>query len=101
MKAFDELAEEGVAARVVSMPCVELFEEQSAEYKESVLPAAVTARVAVEAATPFGWHKYVGLKGETVTIDHFGASAPAKILFEEFGFTVDNVVKKAMAVLRK
>ena len=63
MKAFDELAEEGIAARVVSLPCVELFEEQSAEYKESVLPSGITARVAVEAATPFGWCKYVGLKG--------------------------------------
>lgn len=101
MKAFDELAEEGIAARVVSMPCVELFEEQSAEYKESVLPGDITARVAVEAATSFGWCKYVGLKGDTVTIDHFGASAPAKILFEEFGFTVDNVVKKAMAAVKK
>jgi transketolase len=101
MKAFYELAEEGIAARVVSMPCVELFEEQSAEYKESVLPGAVTARVAVEAATSFGWCKYVGLKGDTVTLDHFGASAPAKILFEEFGFTVDNVVKKAMAAIKK
>jgi transketolase len=101
MKAADELAEEGIAARVVSMPCTELFEEQSAAYKESVLPSSIKARVAVEAATSFGWCKYVGLNGDTVTIDHFGASAPAPILFKEFGFTVDNVVKKAMAVLKK
>ncbi len=101
MKAFDELAEEGISARVVSMPCTELFEEQSESYKESVLPSSIKARVAVEAATPFGWCKYVGLDGDTVTIDHFGASAPAAILFKEFGFTVDNVVKKAMAVLKK
>jgi transketolase len=101
VKAYEELAEEGISARVVSMPCTELFDEQSDSYKESVLPKSITARVAVEAATPFGWCKYVGLNGDTVTIDHFGASAPAGILFKEFGFTVDNVVKKAMAVLKK
>lgn len=100
VKAADELAAKGVPARVVSMPCTELFEEQSAEYKESVLPSSITARVAVEAGTSFGWHKYVGLKGDTVTIDHFGASAPANILFKEFGFTVENVVAKALAVVK-
>lgn len=100
VKAADELAAKGVPARVVSMPCTELFEEQSAEYKESVLPSSITARVAVEAGTSFGWHKYVGLKGDTVTIDHFGASAPANILFKEFGFTVENVVDKALAVVK-
>ncbi len=100
MKAADELAAKGVPARVVSMPCTELFEEQSAEYKESVLPSSISARVAVEAGTSFGWHKYVGLRGDTVTIDHFGASAPANILFKEFGFTVENVVAKALAVVK-
>ena len=101
MKAYDELAAKGIPARVVSMPCTELFDEQSAEYKESVLPSAIRARVAVEAASSFGWGKYVGLDGDTVTIDHFGASAPANILFREFGFTVENVVAKAMAVCKK
>jgi len=101
VKAFEELAEEGISARVVSMPCTELFDEQSESYKESVLPSSIKARIAVEAATPFGWCKYVGLDGDTVTIDHFGASAPAATLFKEFGFTVDNVVKKAMSVLHK
>jgi transketolase len=100
MKAYDELAAKGISARVVSMPCTELFDEQSAEYKESVLPSSITARVAVEAGTSFGWHKYVGLQGETVCIDHFGASGPANILFKEFGFTVENVVAKAMAVCK-
>lgn len=101
VKAYDELAAKGVKARVVSMPCMELFEEQSCEYKESVLPKNIRARVAVEAATSYGWAKYVGLDGETVCIDHFGASAPAAILFKEFGFTVENVVEKAMKVLGK
>ncbi|MEI6100610.1 MAG: transketolase, partial [Eubacteriales bacterium] len=101
MKAYDELAAKGIPARVVSMPCTELFEEQTAEYKESVLPSAITARVSVEAATTFGWHKYVGLNGECIGIDHFGASAPANILFKEFGFTVENVVAKALAVCKK
>ena len=100
-KAYDELASKGIDARVVSMPCMELFEEQSEEYKESVLPNSVRARVAVEAGCSFGWGKYVGMDGETVCIDHFGASAPPAILFEEFGFTVDNVVAKAMKVAGK
>jgi transketolase len=101
VKAYDELTAKGIPARVVSMPCTELFDEQSAEYKESVLPSGIKARVAVEAASSFGWGKYVGLDGDTVTIDHFGASAPANILFREFGFTVENVVAKAMAVCKK
>ena len=97
----DELAKEGISARVVSMPCTELFDEQSDEYKASVLPDAVRARVAVEAGTSFGWAKYVGLDGKYVTIDHFGASAPAKTLFKEFGFTVENVVAAAKSALNK
>lgn len=100
-KAADILAEEGISARVVSMPSWELFEEQSEEYKESVLPKNVRARVAIEAASSFGWGKYVGLDGEIISIDHFGASAPASVLFKEFGITVDNVVAKAKKVLGK
>ena len=100
-KAADILAEEGISARVVSMPSWELFEEQSEEYKESVLPKSIRARVAIEAASSFGWGKYVGLDGEIISIDHFGASAPASVLFKEFGITVDNVVAKAKKVLGK
>ena len=99
MGAADELAKKGVDARVVSMPSFELFEAQSDEYKESVLPKAVRNRVAVEAASPFGWHKYVGLDGEVIALDHFGASAPAGTLFKEFGFTVENVVETELKVV--
>ena len=74
MNAAEELGKENISARVVSMPCVELFEEQDAAYRESVLPKSIRARVAVEAATSFGWAKFVGLDGGYVTIDHFGAS---------------------------
>lgn len=87
-----ELLKDGIDARVVSMPCMELFEEQSDEYKEKVLPKTVRKRVAVEALSDFGWGKYVGLDGACVTMTGFGASAPAKELFEKFGFTVENVV---------
>ncbi|NLJ41977.1 MAG: transketolase [Clostridiales bacterium] len=93
--AHGVLKEKGIDARVVSMPSFELFEEQTDEYKESVLPKAVRARLAVEAASSFGWHKYVGLDGDIMALDHFGASAPGDLLFEKFGFTLDNVVKKA------
>lgn len=87
------LEAEGKKIRVVSMPCTELFDSQSAEYKESVLPNAVRRRVAVEALSSFGWGNYVGLDGKTVTIDHFGASAPGKVLFEKFGFTAEHVAE--------
>lgn len=100
-KAYDVLKEKGIGARVVSMPSWELFEEQSDEYKESVLPKNVTARVAVEAGIDFGWHKYTGFDGEIISLTSFGASAPAGQLFEHFGFTVDNVVEKAMKVVKK
>ena len=92
-KAADELAKEGIDARVISMPSFELFDKQPEEYKEQIMPKAVRRRVAVEALTSFGWHKYVGLDGALVTLDHFGASAPAAKIFEEFGFTVENVVE--------
>ena len=100
-KAHGILKEKGIDARVVSMPSFEIFEEQPEEYKEKVLPKAVRARLAVEAASSFGWHKYVGIDGDTITIDHFGASAPGKVLFEKFGFTVENVVEKAEKLVRK
>ena len=88
------LEEKGVKARVVSMPCFEEFEKQSADYKESVLPAGVKARVCVEAGSPYSWYKYAGATGEIIAMDGFGASAPAKALFDHFGFTAENVVEK-------
>ncbi|WP_338432347.1 transketolase [Clostridium tyrobutyricum] len=99
-KASEELEKKGIDSRVVSIPSFELFEKQSDEYKEKVLPKSVRKRLAVEAASSFGWHKYVGLDGKTICIDHFGASAPAKTLFKEFGFTVENVVNKALEILK-
>jgi transketolase len=87
------------AVRVVSMPATDVFDAQDAEYRESVLPAAVTARVAVEAAVTDGWWKYVGAKGAVVGINRFGESAPAGDLFKAFGFTVENVVAAIRGVL--
>jgi len=95
------LREKGIDARVVSMPSWELFEQQSEEYKETVLPKAVKARLAVEAGSSFGWQKYVGLDGAIISIDRFGASAPADILFREYGITVENVVNTALKLLKK
>lgn len=99
-EAHGVLKEKGIHARVVSMPSFEIFEEQSDEYKEKVLPMTVRARLAVEAGSSFGWYRYVGLDGDTLTIDHYGASAPGHVLFEKFGFTVDNVVKKAEKLIK-
>ena len=101
MKAAEKLCEEGISARVVSMPCMDIFEEQSEEYKQSVLPGSIDRRVVIEAASSFGWAKYAGEKGEIIALDSFGASAPAKQLFEKFGFTVENAVAKAKESLAK
>ena len=101
VKAKALLAEKNVKARVVSMPCIEEFEKQTAEYKESVLPSAVKARVCVEAGSPYSWYKYAGDDGEIVGMTTFGASAPANLLFEKFGFTAENVAEKAMASIAK
>ena len=95
VQAQEKLAAEGIQARVVSMPCWDLFEEQGAEYKESVLPGAVRARVAVEAGAPLGWERYVGLEGRVVGQTQFGASAPAKDLLKHFNYTAENVVAHA------
>ncbi|MDF2952311.1 MAG: tkt [Anaerocolumna sp.] len=99
IRAKAELAKEGIDVRVVSMPSVDLFEEQSKEYQESVLPKGVRNRVVVEAASDFGWGKYIGLDGAYVTMKGFGASAPAGELFKKFGFTVENVVLTVKSVL--
>lgn len=99
VNAKEELKKSGIDVRVVSMPSMELFDKQSAEYKESVLPNAVRKRVAVEALSDFGWYKYVGLDGKVIAMEGFGASGPASTLFEHFGFTVDNVVKTVKEVV--
>ncbi|GCL40850.1 MULTISPECIES: transketolase [Nostocales] len=99
VSAAEKLTAEGKKVRVVSMPSSTLFDTQDAAYKESVLPRSVTKRLSVEAASSFGWHKYIGSEGDTVSIDTFGASAPGGICLEKFGFTVDNVLAKAKALL--
>ncbi len=100
-EAGKQLMEKGVSVRVVSMPSWELFEEQDASYKESVLPSDVTRRLAAEAASSFGWHKYTGLNGDIISIDRFGESGPAGALFKKYGFTVENVLEKALKLLGK
>ena len=98
--AREQLEAQGVATRVVSAPCLEWFDEQPAEYRETVLPATVKARVSVEAGLALGWSKYVGAFGSSVSIEHFGASADYKTLFREFGMTVENVVAAAHESLK-
>jgi transketolase len=93
------LAAEGIGARVVSMPSWKIFDEQSAEYKASVLPAGVP-RLAVEAGATLGWWKYVGLDGDVVGIDRFGASAPGPIVMKEFGFSAENVAARAKKLVK-
>ncbi len=99
LAARQQLAEQGVKARVVSMPSWELFEQQPPEYRDEVLPPEVSARLAVEMAAPAGWERYVGLQGDVVGINRFGASAPYEVLLEQFGFTAENVALRALAVV--
>ena len=99
--AADELENEGVATRVVSMPCMDVFEKQSKEYKDKILPNTVRNRVAIEALSGFGWDKYTGLDGRVISMNSFGASAPQDLLFKKFGFTKENVVATAKEVLNK
>ena len=98
--AAEQLEAQGKKVRVVSMPSTDVFDRQSDEYKESVLPKAVRARLAIEAGCSHTWFKYVGLDGDTLCLDHYGASAPASLLFKEYGFTVENVVNKALNLLK-
>jgi transketolase len=95
LEAAELLEAEGIAARVVSMPCMDRFAEQDESYQDSILPRTCGARVAVEAASGFGWHEWVGPNGELVTMRSFGKSAPAEALFEHFGFTPENVAEQA------
>jgi transketolase len=97
--AYEQLVKEGVKARVVSMPCWDLFERQAVEYRNSVLPPSVKARVGIEQASTFGWERYVGEKGRVIGMHTFGASAPLKELQKKFGFVPDQVVAVAKKVL--
>jgi len=99
--AYEQLAKEGIAARVVSMPSWELFERQSQEYRNSVLTPSIKNRLAVEAGSPMGWQKYVGDGGSIIGISKFGASAPYEAVYREYGFTVENVLKKAKELLAR
>jgi transketolase len=101
IQAQKKLAEDGVKARAISLSCWEIFESQDAEYRDRVIPPAVTARVGIEAASGFGWDKWVGLRGATVTLSRFGASAPGDTVMKELGFTVENVVAVARRVSGK
>src|SRR5262249_19209287 len=101
VEAYERLSAEGIKARVVSMPCWELFEQQDAAYKDSVLPPNVTARVSVEMAATLGWERYVGPRGKSIGMHSFGASAPLKDLLKRFGFETENVVAAAKQVLGK
>ena len=99
MAAKEELLKEDIDVRVVSMPSMELFEQQDAKYKDDILPHNVRARLSIEMASDFGWHKYVGLDGKTMSVNKFGASAPADIVIKNYGFTVENVVKNVKDIL--
>jgi transketolase len=101
LEAKQRLEQKGIAPRVVSMPSWELFEKTSQEYKNRVLPPDVSARLAVEAGSPMGWGRYVGNNGAVIGITRFGASAPGGTTMEKFGFTPDNVVQKALELLKK
>lgn len=100
-KAAKELKKIGIDARVINVPSFEIFDSQNEDYKEKVMPKTVRNRIAVEAGSSFGWHKYVGIDGKVISIDHFGASAPANILFEKYGFTIQNIVKSSKELCNK
>lgn len=97
--AAQKLEQENKSVRVVSMPCTNIFDRQDSEYKNSILPNNVRARLAIEAGNTLSMSKYVGLDGKVIGIDTFGASAPANVLFNEFGFTIENVVETAKELL--
>ncbi|NEP28639.1 transketolase C-terminal domain-containing protein, partial [Moorena sp. SIO3I6] len=99
VQGAEQLREEGKKVRVVSMPSWELFEAQDEAYRESVLPKAVTKRLGVEAGVSFGWCRYLGTEGDMISIDRFGVSAPGGVAMAKFGYTVENVVAKAKALL--
>ena len=99
LEAAEMIRASGPAVRVVSMPCWEFFDAQPATYRQQVLPAAVKAKIAIEAGSPQGWHRYVGEFGHIIALDHFGASAPYKILYEKFELTPNRIVEKALEIV--
>ena len=101
LEAYERLSAENINVRIVSMPSWEIFEEQSEEYKNKILPPAVKKRISIEAGVTLGWYKYIGSDGTAIGIDHFGASAPGEILLKKFGFTSENIIDKAKMLLRK
>ena len=99
LAAARRLDTQNIGVRLISMPCAEVFERQPQSYKESVLPASMRLRLAVEAGVSDYWRKYVGLDGDIIGVDRFGASAPGEVLMQHFGFTVENVIQRAQALL--
>ncbi|MBW1673400.1 MAG: transketolase, partial [Deltaproteobacteria bacterium] len=99
LSAYEQLIGQGIQVRVVSVPCWELFEMQSKDYHEEVLPSHVNARLAVEAGCPYGWERYTGAQGKIIGIERFGASAPGDELFQQFGFTIEHVIESAEQLL--
>jgi transketolase len=99
LEAREKLQADGIPTRVVSLPCWELFEEQTEEYREEVLPPSVKARLAIEAGVRQGWDRYVGAQGDVICLDRFGASAPGDVVMRELGFSVENVLNHARALL--
>jgi transketolase len=100
IEAMEKLKIRGIPSRVVNMPSWELFEAQPEAYRNQVLPPDIKARLVIEAGSPLGWHQYVGDQGAVIGLNHFGASAPDKVLFEKFGLTADRVVEKALELLK-
>jgi len=101
LAAREALQDQGVPTRVVAMPSWEIFEKQPEDYKHTVLPPQVHKRLAIEAAVPLGWERYIGLRGEVIGVERFGASAPYKVIMEKFGFTVENIVARAQSLLTR
>ncbi len=98
LEAREQLQGAGIATRVVSMPCTELFEEQPQDYRDSVLPPSITARLAIEAGVRQGWDRYVGPKGDVICLDRFGASAPGDVAMKNLGFNVENILSRVRAM---
>ena len=99
LEARDQLQKDGIATRVVSLPCMELFAAQTQDYRDSVLPPSITARLAIEAGVRQGWDRYVGPKGDVICLDRFGASAPGEVAMKNLGFNVENVLSRARKLL--
>ena len=99
LEARDQLQQDGIPTRVISIPCIELFEQQTQDYRDEVLPPTVTARLAIEAGVRQGWDRYVGPQGDVICLDRFGASAPGDVALKNLGFNVENVLSHAKRLL--